>query len=669
MAAPTTAMPIDATAQAGVVAYLNSAQSLYGTSYNIRSQLMQRDQAYYREGDLSTEELRAKAANQTGDKKKLRNVTVPVVMPQVESQLAALVDTFLTGYPIFATVAPPGNEEALASFDAALSDNSTRFGWVAQLMQVLRDGLKYDLGAVEVSWEKVNIFSITTPELSNLSEGSKTEELYQGNKLLRLDPYNLILDTRVSPERNHIEGEYAGYTECISRINMKMRMDNLAKVNNKVTMNFKAAFESGSATVSNGAQDAGYFIPTINPDALLPVGQRTEHDWMQWSGLAANKNNNTIAYHNSYEWTVLYARIMPSDFGMRVPNASTVQIWKFIVVNRNTVIYAERQTNAHNLLPIIVCKPSNDGMAWQSKSFAENSTPYQDIASALMNSALASQRRKVYDRILYDPTRVRKQDIENTDPVARIPVKNAQFGKGFEGAVQPIPYDDKGVMEPIQMSQQIVQMAEVAVGQNRVQQGQFQKGNKTRTEFTTTMSNASSRQVMGSIGLEATFFWPMKEIIKSNMLQYQPPATLVAPNGNKVEVDPSKLRGAMVTFQLSDGLMSSEKLASLDVAGTVIQAATQIPLVNQEYDVMGIIEHTWDLQGIHWIRDYKRDANGQAHYLNQLAQNTQASGDMPPPPPQVPGQQQPPATAPGSALGNSLPTPSQSLAPTAGPLQ
>lgn len=665
---PTTAMPIDATAQAGVISYLNSAQSLYGTSYNIRSQLMQRDFAYYRENDLSTEELRAKAANQTGDKKKMRNVVVPVVMPQVESQLAALTDVFLTGYPIFGTVAPPGNEDAMASFDATIADNSTRGGWVAELMQCMRDGLKYDLGAVEVVWEKKNIFSITTPELANMTEGTKTEELYQGNFIKRLDPYNLILDTRVSPDKNHIDGEYGGYTECISRITLKRRFDNLAKVNNKLTMNFKEAFESGSATVTNGAQDAGYFIPTINPDALLPVAQRTEHDWMQWSGLASIRSNNTIAYHNSYEYTTLYARILPSDFGMRVPNTGTPQIWKFIVINRSVVVYAERQTNAHDYLPIVVCKPTNDGMAWQSKSFAENAVPYQDLSSALMNSAMASQRRKVYDRLFYDPTRIRKQDIENVDPVARIPVKNSQFGKGFEGAVSAVPYHDEGVAEVIQMSQSIVSMAEIAVGQNRVQQGQFQKGNKTRREFDTVMSNASSRQKMSAVALEYSFYVPIKEILKSNMLQYQPPTTLMNPTDNsKIDVDPSKWRTAMITFTLSDGLMSSEKLASLDVAGTVIQAATQIPMVSQQYDVMGIIEHTWDLQGIHWVRDYKRDANGQAHYLNALAQNTTAQGNMPPgPPPAGPGM---PATPPGSALGPTLPTPAAGAASTVGPLQ
>lgn len=642
MPAPTTPLPISEDSQKCVIDYLSSCQALYSSSFNIRSQLEQRDRAYYREQDWSKENDRAKSANQTGDQKKMQNVTVPVVMPQVESALAYLADVFLTGYPIFATVAPPAQQDALKQFDAIIADNSVMGAWPSELMQTLRNGLKHDLGAVEVVWEKRKIYSVGTPELDNITRGKQQEELYEGNFVKNLDPYNLILDIRVSPDKNHLEGEVAGYTECLSAVACKKRMDDLDKTR---TMNYKKAFESGSATLTTSAADAGFYIPTINPDALLPVSNRVGGmNWMEWAGM--EKKPGGIQYHDSYEWTVIYCRIIPALLGMRVQDATHIQIWKFIIINRNTVIYAERQTNAHNLLPIIACKPSNDGMGWQSKSFGQNAETYQQIASSLMNSAMASQRRKVYDRLLYDPTRVNKKDIENTDPVARIPVRNTQFGKGFDGAVQKMEYSDDGVSTVIQMSQQVVQMAEIGNGQNRVQQGQFQKGNKTRREFETVMGNANSRQQMQAIGLEYTFWTPIKHIIKCNILQFQPPKEIInSKTGETVTVDPSKLRTALIQFKLSDGLLSSEKLASLDIATSVINAATQLPMVAQQYDIMGILDYTYKLQGIDWLSDFKRDETGQAAYLKDLQANTVASGEMPP-------QQQPQAGPPDAgALG------------------
>ena len=125
--------------------------------------------------------------------------------------------------------------------------------------------------------------------------------------------------------------------------------------------------------------------------------------------------------------------------------------------------------------------------------------------------------------------------------------------------------------------------------------------------------------------------------MKCNILQYQPPTKLMnTKDKTNVNVDPAELRKASIRFTLSDGMLNSEKLASLDVAGTVIQAATQLPQVAQEYDVMGIINYVWDLQGIHWLQDFKRDATAKAQYLQEVAAQTTAEGQMPPGPPPGP---------------------------------
>lgn len=639
MPTPTTPLPIGREAQEAVALYLNSAISLYATSFNIRNQMVQRDLSYYGTNDSTQRQALAKSANQSGDTTKIQNITVPVVMPQVESRLAYLQETFLSGHPIFGVVAPPEQKDAIGQMEAVIEDNSTRGAWANELLKTMRDGLKYDYAACEVVWENKKLFAITTPENANISQGTPTETYYAGNFLKRLDPYNVISDTRVSPEECHTRGEFAGYTDIISRIELKKKMEDLNPLG---TMNFKAAFESpGPGLNVNSDINAPYFIPTVNPDALLPIASRQEHNWMSWAGLQGDEANKGINYQNSYEYTVLYARILPSDFHMNVKNKNHVQIWKFIIVNRKVVIYAERQTNAHNFLPIVFCKPSNDGMAWQSKSFAENVIPIQSISSALVNSALESQRRKVYDRLLYDPTKVQKKDIDNVSSVARIPVKSSQYGKGLADAVYQIPYRDEGVADILMLSQQITAMGDVVNGQNRVQQGQFQKGNKTRREFETVMYNASNRERMMALGLEFTFFQPIKQIILSNILQYQPPTTIVnEQTGKSVKVDPQVLREANIKFKLADGFMPSEKLVSLDMMGQVFQAATALPQISIEYDLMGMWTYSMALQGANWLGSFKRDEAGQQAAMQTMQQAAMASGQRNPPPPAPPAATQ-----------------------------
>ena len=630
---PRTPRPIPATADEKVIQYFKNAVNLTNFTFNIRSRLLELDQLYYREQDRTTANLDAQAANRSGNANKLQNITMPVVMPQVESALAYLSDTFLSSYPIFGSVAPPSEAESLGAMDTLIGENSIRAGWPMELMKIMRDGLKYDLGIAEVVWEKKKTFNIGTPDgMEGASNGKVAPAIYEGNSIYWRSPYNAILDTRVSPDKNHIQGEFAGYTELISRTETKRRMDDLDPF---FTQNFRKAYESANPT-GFGTTDVngGFYIPEVNPRALLPVTDRRELNWLSWMDPDGHGQRNPIKYRDVYEYSVLYVRIIPNEFTItEVSDASSLQIWKFIIINREVVIYAERQTNAHNYLPLIVCKPSNDGMGWQSKSFAENAEPIQQVSSSLLNSALASQRRKVYDRILYDPTKIRKQDIDSTDPVARIPVKSAHMGKGLADAIYQFPYRDDGVAEIMNLSQQIVGMGDILNGQNRVQQGQFQKGNKTRSEFETVMSNSNSRQKMAAIALEYSFYTPIKEIIKSNILQYQPPTTVLNSNSKQpVAVDPEKLRKAMVSFTLSDGLLPSDKLIDSNMFQVLMQSAQAMPELRAQYDFIGMFSYMMTLKGAHWVKDFKRTPEEQQAEMQRMQQAAAAANTQPTPP-------------------------------------
>lgn len=633
--------PIPPEAATTVVRYLNNVVTIYVTSYNIRGQLVARDLAYYRETDGTKAQAMAKAANQSGDTAKMVNVTLPVVMPHVETAVAYQASVFLTGFPIFGVVAPPDSQEAIGQMEAIIGDNSIKGAWPQQLMKTLRNGFKYDLGAVEVVWEKRKSFNIGTPQLTRTSNGTVQETQYQGNFIKDLDPYNILLDTRVSPDRNHIEGEFAGYTEMLSKVATKMRMDNLDPLN---TMQFREALESPTPGYTPDMNTAGYFMPSINPDALLNPQLQQQFSWdgyLTGNFQPAGHPNGAIRYQQAYEYTTLYARILPSDFKIPGPNRNHVQIWKFIIINRSVCIFAELQTNAHGYLPIIVCKPSNDGMGWQSKSLGQNAEPYQFLSSSLMNSGLESQRRKVYDRILYDPLRIKKSDIDNVSSVARIPVKNNMYSKDIGSAIYVAPYRDEGVATIMEFGREVAGMADQSVGQNKVSQGQFQKGNKTRREFDTTMGNANSRQQMTAIGLEYSFFTPIKDIIKSNILQFQPPATVM--NAQKqvaVEVDPEVLRQQLFSFKMSDGLLPTDKLVAMDVLMMILQTANTIPDMRAKYDIMGMLTYFWVLQGAHWLEDFERTPEEQQQYMQLMQQAAQASGQAktPEPEPRDPGE-------------------------------
>lgn len=607
-------------AQAALVKMVNTFIDSDNTIETLRSQFLQRDIEYYREIDKTEQQRRAQAANRVGDSSKLQNPVVPVVAPQVETSLAYFTDIFLSSYPIFPVVAKPQLQGAALQIETVLGESAVHFRWAPELAKALRDGLKYNVMAVEVEWQKDKVYAVENQPAENMTLGIPTETVFEGSQLKRINPYNLIVDRRVAPADVHTQGDYVGYSELKSRLQLKQMLANLEST---ATMNATEAFQT---TVGAGGSRSHY-IPEITQNVLPMVSSGTTN-WLAWAKLDTAKQ---IAYQDMYEVITMYARVIPKEVGIEGKKAGTPQIYKLVIVNRSVLVYCERKTNAHNFLPIIVGQVVDDGMGYQTKSLAENSAPYQSIATALWTSAMASQRRKVYDRIFYDPSKVNKKDIDNTDPVARIPVKTEAYGKPISDAVYAFPYRDDSVPTVMTMAQQVVEMANVSFGQNRVSQGQFQKGNKTRFEVNEVMSAADSRPRMYAVLMESSWFQPIKHVLKSNILQYQPPAELYNRQTQAVvQVTPTELRKTVWEFKVADGILPVDRLINLESMNYAMQLAMTNPQIGMEYDVLGMFFYQMQLQGAHWIQDFKRTPEQKlALQQEQLAQAAAAAGQAP----------------------------------------
>jgi hypothetical protein len=339
-----------------------------------------------------------------------------------------------------------------------------------------------------------------------------------------------------------------------------------------------------------------------------------------------------------YEVTTLYMRIIPREFGINTGKQQAMngvpQIFKTIVVNGQICIFMERKSNAHNYLPIIIGQPIEDGLAYQTKSFADNAAPYQFLASALYNSGIQSQRRKVYDRIVYDPSRINKADIDKTDPVARIAVKQNAYGKPIGEAYEVMPYRDDGIPNILAMARDVTEMADVSTGQNRVQRGQFQKGNKTRGEFETVMDKSDLRPRTMAVLIESGFLQPLKHILKLNILQYQPPAELYNQTTQQmVEVSPSQLRNVAWQFQVADGVMPVSKMLNPELYMQMLQYASAVPQMAAAYDLVGMGVYSLKLQGATWVDAFKYDPQATAQNA-QAIQGPQIEGQPATPPAQ-----------------------------------
>lgn len=613
MTQPSTPMLLAKKSQDAVLEYHRQCYNMLNAQWNLREQMRTIDLAYIREKNRLTENLKAKRANKYGDQNRYQDLTIPVVMPQVESAVVYQTSVFLTGSPILGVVSSPSSEDEAQMMEAILSENATRGKWKREFMKHFRDGFKYNIAAVEVIWDrKVTPAFESDVTFGNGKQAKPKEVLWEGNCIKRLDMYNTFFDSRVAPTEIHERGEFAGYTKLYSRIALKQFFEELP---DKMIQNIVPAFESGLGMTTSGFGGIGgiqsYYIPELNPNAILNRNLRNNFDWLSWVGITDNQQK--IQYRNMYEVTTLYARILPSDFGLKVPRANTPQVWKFIIVNHSVVVYAERQTNAHGYLPILFSQPNEDGLEYQTKSLADNVLPMQDITSAMMNSVLAARRRSISDRGLFDPSRVSEANINSPNPSAKIPVRPAAYGKPLNESYYPIPFNDDQSQFAMQQIGFMTGFANQISGQNPAKQGQFVKGNKTTHEFDTVMQNANGRDQMTSILLEDQLFTPLKEILKSNMLQYQGGVTIFNPaSAKEVNIDPVKLRQAIVEFQVTDGLTPSDKLINADVMMVAMQQIGSSEQIGAGYNIAPLFSYLMKTQGAH-LKDFEKSPQQMAY--------------------------------------------------------
>ena len=593
MTTPNTPFIVGKKSQEAIIQFYLQCTQMTSQQWQLRSKMEESDRAYQRELDWTQENQRAKAANLLGDSDRLQNLPVPVVMPAVEGAVTYQASVFLTGNPIFGVVSNPQMQDAAMQMETVIDNQATRGGWVREFMLAFRDGFKYNLMALHCPWERTVTPSFET--VVGQKQAQVKQTIWEGNVVERWDLYNTFWDTRVCPADVPELGEFAGNTKLMSRIALKKF---IAELPDKMIDNLKEAFESGvgtaGATYSGGIQS--YYIPQINPSALINRNTYGTTDWMAWSGLAGKDNN--IQYKNLYQVTTLYGRILPNDFGLRVPEANTPQVWKFIIVNHSVLIYAERQTNAHGLIPVLFGQPLEDGLSYQTKSMSDNVAGIQSVASSLLNSVLASRRRAISDRGLYDPSRVTEANINSANPSAKIPVRPAAYGKPLSEAYYPIPFDDRNSGTILQEMPFISSLANIITGQNPARQGQFVKGNKTRTEYADVMNHANGRDQMTSMLIESQILTPLKEILKINILQYQGGVSLFNRAKQKViEIDPVALRKSVLEFKISDGLIPVDKIIDSDTLNVAFQVLGSAPGIAAGYNVTQLFSYMIKTQG------------------------------------------------------------------------
>jgi hypothetical protein len=532
----------------------------------------------------------------------LDNVVAPIVVSQVDSMVGYLAEVFLSGYPMFPVVSTNATRHIAEQVETLIDDHAILGGYARQLLMFLRDGVKYNLGAVEEEWAAIDQFSIAYDYTEEKGRTVARKDKYF-TKLRRLDPYNLIWDYNVNPGDVSAEGDYAGYIEIISRTKLKRLLNKYTAT--REILNAKEALDSviGTGTPTSSLH---YTIhPTVS-DYITPRQPNNEVDWEAYlTGIETKKR--TWSAVNNYEKITLYARIVPADFGIISTQPNHPQIWKFVTIN-GILVHAKRIVSAYDVLPILFGQPIEDGLGYQTQSIAEGEIPIQSAASTLFNIRFAAARRAVSDRALYDASMINPSDINARIPAPKIPVSiNPIANRSIRDAYHQIPFDSRGTDSTIQDASLLVDFSKQLSGLNGPQQGQFQKGNKSVTEWNDTMGGSDNRLRLPAITLEHQVFMPLKSMILLNIFQYGEDAVVVSQKtGETVDIKMDELRKHVLSFRVADGYTPKAKMASTEMLTQGMNMLATSPILQQAYgaSLPNMFAHLMQLGGVRGLDEY-----------------------------------------------------------------
>jgi len=542
------------------------------------------------------------------------DVTPPLVVSQVDSYTAYLADVFLSGYPLFPVVSNPSNKKYAEQLETLLDDHATLGGYVRQLLLFIRDGVKYNYSAIETEWDSIDQFAVVG-DFEN-QEGRKVNRNVKSfTKIKRLNMRNVVRDPSVAVGDIAEQGDYAGYVEMISKTKLKTLLNKLTK-QGKVYNADKAMAASGSAYTTSPSFSANYREdPLISDYITSPNIGKNGVNWDAYFEPQAKNTTRSASYGAMYEKFTLYARIMPADFGIGAPQKNTPQIWKFVIIGGSILICAERIISAYDYLPILFGQPLEDGMRDQTKSVAEGEIPFQKAAATLFNIRFASARRAVSDRALYDPGFISAKDVNSKGPAPKIPVRiGALSTKKLTDVYHQLPFDNRGMENVIGDAQMIVNFSKELHGLNGPQQGQFQKGNKSVTEWSDTMAGSDNRLRLPALCLEHQVFSPLKSILALNIFQYGENTVVISQKtGDVVTIDLAELRKQVLAFRIADGSTPKSKLASVEAISGILTLISTSQILQQSYGQMlpAMVAHLAQLQGIRGLEEYDPNAKMQ----------------------------------------------------------
>lgn len=347
------------------------------------------------------------------DERKPVSVVVPYSYATLETLLTYFVSAFLDN-PIFRYEGVT-SEDTIGTImlEKVVEMQSIRFKAGLALHTQFRDSLIYGFGASALTWASKSGMK-TIRDAQGIA--TRTEQtLYEGNKMINIDPYLYLPDPSV-PIHDPQRGEFVGWVD---------------------QTNYMSLLES--EVMSDGRIfNVKYLKGQDLRSTLLGASTGRETKF----GGDTRAREALIGTSNPADVVYMYVNLVPSDDLWKLTDKDKPEKWLFAVAAEQIVIMAQPIDLDHDMYPMSICAPDFDGYSTSPIGRIELVYGLQGIIDFLFNSHIANVRKAINDMLIVDPYLVNMNDLKSPKPGKLIRMRRAVWGRGVQNAVQQLNVND-----------------------------------------------------------------------------------------------------------------------------------------------------------------------------------------------------------------------------------
>lgn len=295
------------------------------------------------------------------------------------------------------------------------------------LHTMFRDGFCYGVSGVspvwltEVGWVSRKMPGIPSPidqmlgRVPGPTRVSVEEVLFEGNKLVNIDPYRFLPDPGVSIE--HIQdGEFVGWIEADSVIGLLKE-----EKTNDMLFNCLYLRHMGDCRSALTKNDSS--------------GRSTKTGV---SGMMSSFQTSSTTKPCDVTW--MYIDLLPREW--KLGTNEYPETWLFGVAADQIVIMAQPLNLNHNRKPVVTFSPDASGYDIAPVARMEMIHGLQTALDWMINSHVTNVRKSINDMLVVDPSLVNMDDLKDPEPGKLIRLRRSVWGRGVDSAVKQLAVND-----------------------------------------------------------------------------------------------------------------------------------------------------------------------------------------------------------------------------------